>query len=252
MPLVVGETLRARLTRERGVAPPQTAALGADIVGALAYAHRVGIVHRDVKPENIFAVAERAVLADFGIVIYKCGGQQIAFVSACVAQRQKRILTNQKPISRALALDPNNARGLCALGNRYYVAAVVGVRNSRMRLTGQRERAELLDVDARTLGTAAAAIRRDVQRELHALLQQSEITDPFLLHVGRTVTDRIVAAYAELGEWSLAMDWVVRAYKRRPGRLRRMLADLPTDYLGLVVDPRYARLMRVAGMEDLM
>jgi len=142
-------------------------------------------------------------------LIYKCGGQQIAFVSACVAQRQRRILMNRKPISRALALDPNNARGLCALGNWYYV-------------------------DARTLRTAAAAIRRDVQRELHALLQQSEITDPFLHRVGRTVTDRIVAAYAELGE------------------RRRMLADLPTDYLGLAVDPRYSRLMRVAGMEDMM
>ncbi len=48
------------------------------------------------------------------------------------------------------------------------------------------------------------------------------------------------------------MNWVQRGYEKRPGRLRRMLTDLPVDFRGLAVDPRYARLMRVAGMEDLI
>ena len=42
-------------------------AIAADVAEALAYAHAFGIVHRDVKPENIFAVGGRALLADFGI-----------------------------------------------------------------------------------------------------------------------------------------------------------------------------------------
>ena len=124
------------------------------------------------------------------------------------------------------------------------------IRSSRIRVAGQHERADLLDQESQRVG-AAEAIRRDVRRELERLLQQAEKTDPFL-DQRRNVADRIVSGHAELGEWSQAMDWVERAYERRPGRLRRMLADLPVDYRGLAVDPRYARLMRVAGMEGLI
>jgi hypothetical protein len=66
------------------------------------------------------------------------------------------------------------------------------------------------------------------------------------------LSDRILIALAELGEWTSAMDWVERAYHRRPGRLRRLLTDLPYDHHGLASDPRYARLLRTAGLEDLL
>jgi serine/threonine protein kinase/tetratricopeptide (TPR) repeat protein len=125
------------------------------------------------------------------------------------------------------------------------------IRSSRTRLAGQRERADLLDTEAGTLG-AVEAIRRDLRRELDGLLRQAETSDPFLDNVRRNVADRIASGHAELGEWREAMDWVERAYNRRPGRLRRMLTDMPVDYRGLAVDPRYARLLRVAGLEDLI
>ena len=67
MPLVAGETLRARLARQRRLTIEEATAIGADVAEALAYAHGAGIVHRDVKPENIFSVGARAILADFGI-----------------------------------------------------------------------------------------------------------------------------------------------------------------------------------------
>ena len=64
--------------------------------------------------------------------------------------------------------------------------------------------------------------------------------------------DKVLVVLAELGEWNQAMDWVERAYHRRPGRLRRVLNDLPYDHHGLARDPRYARLLRSAGIEDLL
>lgn len=66
MDFVEGETLAQRL--KRGTMPKSEALRLADnLLSALAAAHQEGIIHRDVKPENIFLVGDRAVLVDFGI-----------------------------------------------------------------------------------------------------------------------------------------------------------------------------------------
>ena len=66
MELVDGETLHDRL--RRGPLPPIDALkLGRDLLDGLETVHGAGIVHRDVKPGNIFLLNHRALLADFGI-----------------------------------------------------------------------------------------------------------------------------------------------------------------------------------------
>jgi len=67
MPFVEGESLRARITRERQMSVGDSVRITTEISNALHYAHTQNIVHRDIKPENILLEADRAVLADFGI-----------------------------------------------------------------------------------------------------------------------------------------------------------------------------------------
>ncbi|MGH7693408.1 MAG: protein kinase domain-containing protein, partial [Gemmatimonadaceae bacterium] len=67
MPLVDGESLRARLDRERQLPLDETLRLTSEVADALAHAHAQGIVHRDIKPENILLTAGHALVADFGI-----------------------------------------------------------------------------------------------------------------------------------------------------------------------------------------
>jgi serine/threonine-protein kinase len=67
MPYVEGESLCERLQRETQLSVEAALTLAGEIADALAYAHAQGILHRDVKPENILLLGGHAVLADFGI-----------------------------------------------------------------------------------------------------------------------------------------------------------------------------------------
>ena len=69
MPMVSGETLRARLDRERPLPIGETLKLAQEIGSALDYAHRQGVVHRDIKPDNILLHEGQALVADFGIAL---------------------------------------------------------------------------------------------------------------------------------------------------------------------------------------
>jgi tetratricopeptide (TPR) repeat protein len=67
MPYVSGETLRARIQRERRLSIDAACNIAREAADGLGYAHTQGIIHRDVKPENILLSGSHPILADFGI-----------------------------------------------------------------------------------------------------------------------------------------------------------------------------------------
>lgn len=79
MEFVPGESLRDRLTREGRLAEAEAVPILRDIALALDYAHAQGLVHRDVKPENVLLDRDtgRAMLTDFGVARALQGNLQI-------------------------------------------------------------------------------------------------------------------------------------------------------------------------------
>lgn len=79
MPFVVGETLRARLDREKQLPVDDSLRIATAVASALDYAHRRGIIHRDLKPENILLSEGQPLVADFGIAlaVSNAGGQRV-------------------------------------------------------------------------------------------------------------------------------------------------------------------------------
>ena len=66
MPFILGESLRTRVMRGP-LSVRETVGIMKDVAKALAYAHGHGVVHRDIKPDNILLAAGTAVVTDFGV-----------------------------------------------------------------------------------------------------------------------------------------------------------------------------------------
>ncbi|MCZ6619108.1 MAG: protein kinase [Gammaproteobacteria bacterium] len=67
MPIITGESLKNRIAREGSLPLEDAISIAVDVARALSHAHAFGIVHRDIKPDNIMLAGGSALVADFGI-----------------------------------------------------------------------------------------------------------------------------------------------------------------------------------------
>ena len=79
MPFIEGESLRARIEREKQLPVEDAVHIAVAVASALDYAHRQGVIHRDLKPENILLPDGQPLVADFGIAlaVSNAGGQRV-------------------------------------------------------------------------------------------------------------------------------------------------------------------------------
>lgn len=92
-----GETLTARVQRAGTLSPAQVAELGAALAEALDHAHQVGVLHRDLKPDNVILVEGRPYIVDFGL--------------ARLVSRATRLTASHDLIGTPAYMSPEQAQG---------------------------------------------------------------------------------------------------------------------------------------------
>ncbi|HEV8150855.1 MAG TPA: protein kinase [Gemmatimonadales bacterium] len=212
--------------------------------------------------------------------------QALQYSAIYVGEWEGRLDSALVLMRRSVELEPSllnqNSLGDLYMRTRKYDSAVAVLRRAmdldpsvagpRRRLITSLEHLKRYEeaIEVRRLGgdTAGAAVyaqtfkeggaagyeraqRADLEGQLKALIADS--TRPYELPrdtVPPLREGRIAGLYAQLGEWSKAMDWVEREYQRRPHRFRLFVTN--PDFHQLRSDPRFQALVRKEGLETLL
>ena len=98
MPFIEGESLRVKLAREGELPLAEVVKILLDVTDALAYAHRHGVVHRDIKPDNVLITEGHAVVTDFGVAkAVSASSGRSSLTSLGVARRPTWRLSRPRP-----------------------------------------------------------------------------------------------------------------------------------------------------------
>ncbi|HEX5576108.1 MAG TPA: serine/threonine-protein kinase, partial [Gemmatimonadales bacterium] len=111
MPLAEGENVYERLQREHHLAPDEALRITTAVAGALAYAHKHGVVHRDIKPDNIMLSGDQVLVADFG-------------VARAVSEVQEKLTATGMIVGTPAYMSPEQASGDKAIDGRSDIFAL--------------------------------------------------------------------------------------------------------------------------------
>lgn len=176
MPYVEGESLRDRLNRETQLPIADAVRIATEVSSALDYAHRHGVIHRDVKPENILLHDGAALVADFGISL------------AVSSVGSKRMTETGMSLGTPHYMSPEQAMGEREITARADVYALGCVTY------------EMLTGDPPFTGSTAQAILAKVITEKPASLQKQrervpgEVEDAVLTALEKLPADRFASA----------------------------------------------------------
>ena len=178
MPYSAGESLRQRLERGGRLPTPEALQVLRDVTDALAYAHRHGVVHRDVKPANVLLMEGEAMLADFGVAR---AVEEASATAVPVAASAERLTGAGAVVGTPGYMAPEQMIGEPRVDARadVYAAAAVGYE----MLTGERL---FRGASAHTILAAQLTVSPDrlasldgtVPRELKACLLTALAADP--------------------------------------------------------------------------
>jgi serine/threonine-protein kinase len=172
MPFIAGGSLRDRIEREGPLPAGEVAGLGAEVADALNYAHGQGVIHRDLKPDNIMLGGTgHGLLADFGIARAREGSDR----------NSARLTETGIALGTPLYMSPEQASGEGPVDGRTDVYALAGVLYGALTGGAPFPGESVREVIVRRLTEPPPSARKrrpDVPAWLDAVLQKALHPDP--------------------------------------------------------------------------